>query len=119
MALKKEFVCPGGKTGNYCKIIGNHSNTLYQATVARVAIYENQEAREKDEAGYLKVIPVNIPGPDHTRETAYKEIKDYEVKTSTIARGIAVGDELEYADEVTLGRSILNRIPFENNLKNI
>ena len=49
----------------------------------------------------------------------FKRIKDYEVKTSTIARGIAVGDELEYADEVTLGRSILNRIPFENTLKNI
>ena len=35
----------------------------------------------------------------------------------TIARGIAVGDELEYADEVTLGRSILNRVPFENAIK--
>jgi len=35
------------------------------------------------------------------------------IKTSTIARGIAVGDELQYADEVTLGRSIVNRIPFE------
>ena len=40
-----------------------------------------------------------------------------EIKTSTIARGISVGDELEYADEVTLGRSILNRIPFESSLK--
>ena len=39
------------------------------------------------------------------------------INTSTIARGIAVGDELEYADEVTLGRSILNRIPFEGSLK--
>jgi recombination protein RecR len=38
--------------------------------------------------------------------------------TSTIARGIAVGDELEYADEVTLGRSILQRIPFESTFKN-
>ena len=37
--------------------------------------------------------------------------------SSTIARGISVGDELEYADEVTLGRSILQRIPFENALK--
>ena len=47
-----------------------------------------------------------------------KQIKDFPLKTSTIARGIAVGDELEYADEVTLGRSILHRIPFENSLKN-
>jgi recombination protein RecR len=39
------------------------------------------------------------------------------IKTSTIARGISVGDELEYADEVTLGRSITNRVPFENSTK--
>lgn len=56
---------------------------------------------------------------DTTNFYIFKQIKDFDVKTSTIARGIAVGDELEYADEVTLGRSILNRIPFENTLKNI
>ncbi|MGV3697450.1 recombination mediator RecR [Flavobacterium sp.] len=56
---------------------------------------------------------------DTTNFYIFRQIKDCEVKTSTIARGIAVGDELEYADEVTLGRSILNRIPFENTLKNI
>jgi len=55
---------------------------------------------------------------DTTNFYIYKQIKDYAVKTSTIARGISVGDELEYADEVTLGRSILHRIPFENSLKN-
>lgn len=56
---------------------------------------------------------------DTTNFYIFKQIKDCEVKISTIARGIAVGDELEYADEVTLGRSILNRIPFENSLKNM
>jgi len=56
---------------------------------------------------------------DTTNFYIFKQIKDFSVKTSTIARGIAVGDELEYADEVTLGRSILNRVPFENTLKNI
>lgn len=54
---------------------------------------------------------------DTTNFYIFKQIKDYNIKTSTIARGIAVGDELEYADEVTLGRSILQRIPFENTLK--
>ena len=54
---------------------------------------------------------------DTTNFYIYKQLQGLEVKTSTIARGIAVGDELEYADEVTLGRSILNRIPFENSLK--
>ena len=55
---------------------------------------------------------------DTTNFYLFKQIKDFNVKTSTIARGIAVGDELEYADEVTLGRSILQRVPFENSLKN-
>ncbi|MQP52093.1 MULTISPECIES: recombination mediator RecR [unclassified Flavobacterium] len=54
---------------------------------------------------------------DTTNFYIYKQIKDFALKTSTIARGIAVGDELEYADEVTLGRSLLNRIPFEISIK--
>jgi len=54
---------------------------------------------------------------DTTNFYIYKQIKEYSVNTSTIARGIAVGDELEYADEVTLGRSLLNRIPFETAIK--
>ncbi len=51
---------------------------------------------------------------DTTNFYIFKQIEPFGVKTSTIARGIAVGDELEYADEVTLGRSILARIPFDN-----
>ncbi len=54
---------------------------------------------------------------DTTNFYIFKQIQDYEVVTSTIARGISVGDELEYADEITLGRSIVNRIPFETSLK--
>jgi recombination protein RecR len=56
---------------------------------------------------------------DTTNFYLYKQLKNFEIKTSTIARGIAVGDELEYADEVTLGRSIVQRVPFENSMKNI
>lgn len=55
---------------------------------------------------------------DTTNFYIYKQVEHYNIQTSTIARGISVGDELEYADEVTLGRSILHRIPFENSLKN-
>ena len=55
---------------------------------------------------------------DTTNFYIYKQIADTAVIMSTIARGIAVGDELEYADEVTLGRSILHRIPFEKSFKN-
>ena len=47
----------------------------------------------------------------------FRKIAPYNIKLSAIARGIAVGDELEYADEVTLGRSITNRIPFDSLLK--
>lgn len=54
---------------------------------------------------------------DTTNFYIFKQIETYNIITSTIARGIAVGDELEYADEVTLGRSIVNRIPFEQSLK--
>ena len=41
----------------------------------------------------------------------------YNVVTSTIARGVAAGNELEYTDEITLGRSIIDRVPFEASLK--
>lgn len=54
---------------------------------------------------------------DTTNFYIFKQIQDCDIVISTIARGISVGDELEYADEITLGRSILNRIPFETNLK--
>lgn len=47
----------------------------------------------------------------------FRKIAPYNIKLSAIARGIAVGDELEYADEITLGRSITNRVPFDSLLK--
>ena len=54
---------------------------------------------------------------DTTNFYIFKQIEGTQVTTTTIARGISVGDELEYADEITLGRSILHRIPFETSLK--
>ena len=54
---------------------------------------------------------------DTTNFYIFKQLEKFDIKLSTIARGIAVGDEIEYADEITLGRSILNRIPYENSLK--
>lgn len=54
---------------------------------------------------------------DTTNFYIYKQIVNADIITSTIARGISVGDELEYADEVTLGRSIVFRVPFEHALK--
>jgi len=53
---------------------------------------------------------------DTTNFYIYKAISPYDIKISAIARGISVGDELEYADEVTLGRSISRRIPYESSI---
>ena len=55
---------------------------------------------------------------DTTNFYIYKLIKQYNIITSTIARGISIGDDLEYTDEITLARSITNRIPFETSIKN-
>ena len=50
---------------------------------------------------------------DTTNFYIYRKLAKFGVKLSVIARGISVGDELEYTDEVTLGRSIVNRVPFD------
>ena len=49
---------------------------------------------------------------DTTAYYLYKKFKEFPVTFSTIARGISVGDELEYADEISLGRSNVNRLPY-------
>ncbi|MBS3769565.1 MAG: recombination mediator RecR [Bacteroidales bacterium] len=53
---------------------------------------------------------------DTTNFFLYKRFRDYPVKITTIARGISVGNDLEFADELTLGKSIVNRTLFENTL---
>lgn len=63
----------------------------------------------------ILALPTTIEG-DTTNFYIFKQLNDKQVSISTIARGISVGDELEYADEITLGRSILNRLPYENTL---
>lgn len=54
---------------------------------------------------------------DTTNFYLYRKLNGFPVRVSTLARGVAVGDELEYADEITLGRSILHRTPFEQTLQ--
>ncbi|HHV84910.1 MAG TPA: recombination protein RecR [Petrimonas sp.] len=54
---------------------------------------------------------------DTTNFYIFRKLQPYDVKVSIIARGVSVGDEIEYADEVTLGRSILNRTPFDESYK--
>lgn len=52
---------------------------------------------------------------DTTNFFIYRKLKDEPVKISVLARGVSVGDELQYTDEVTLGRSIINRTPYNGN----
>jgi recombination protein RecR len=76
---------------------------------------------EKVKSGVVKELIFALSSTmegDTTNFYIFRQIEEYQITTTTIARGISVGDELEYADEVTLGRSILNRIPFEASLKN-
>jgi recombination protein RecR len=53
---------------------------------------------------------------DTTLFYLYKRLKDFQIPITTIARGIAFGGELEYADEITLGRSIVTRVPYQGSL---
>lgn len=61
----------------------------------------------------ILALPTTIEG-DTTNFYLYKKLKEFGVKITAIARGISIGDELEHTDEVTLGRSILNRAPYES-----
>ena len=74
---------------------------------------------EKVKKGEIKEIIFALSATmeaDTTNFYIYKMLSPYKIITSAIARGIPVGDELEYADEATLGRSILKRIPYENSI---
>ena len=72
---------------------------------------------ERVEEGTVKEVILALASTmegDTTNFYISRKLKNTGVKLSIIARGISVGDELEYTDEVTLGRSILNRTPFES-----
>jgi recombination protein RecR len=69
---------------------------------------EGGEVRE-----VILALPTTIEG-DTTNFYLYRRLIAYGITVSAIARGISIGDELEHTDEVTLGRSILNRTPYES-----
>jgi len=68
--------------------------------------------REGEVKEVLLALPTTIEG-DTTNFYLYRKLKDFSLKVTTLARGVSIGDELEFTDEVTLGRSILNRTPYE------
>jgi recombination protein RecR len=53
---------------------------------------------------------------DTTNFYIFKKLKQYPISVSTLARGVAFGDELEYTDEITLGRALINRVRFDSTL---
>ena len=71
---------------------------------------------QRVEEGHVKEVILALSSTmegDTTNFFIYRKLAATNVRLTVIARGISVGDELEYTDEVTLGRSIVNRIPFE------
>ena len=70
-----------------------------------------QRTQSEDIKEIILALPATIEG-DTTNFYIFRQLHDFQGKISVISKGIAVGDALEYVDEVTLGRSIQNRIPF-------
>jgi len=75
------------------------------------SLLERIEKGETDEV--IFALSTTMEG-DSTNFYIFKKIKGRHVKITTLARGVSIGDEIEYTDEVTLGRSIVNRMLFEN-----
>ncbi|MCY4778947.1 recombination mediator RecR [Sphingobacterium sp. UT-1RO-CII-1] len=71
--------------------------------------------RENDIKEVILALSATMEG-DTTIFYLYRKLKEFQIEISTIARGIAFGGELEYVDEITLGRSIATRIPYERNI---
>ncbi len=81
------------------------SDLNVETLVAKAAVGEIKEV--------IMALSTTMEG-DTTNFYIYKRLKEFNLTISTIARGISIGDELEYADEITLGRSIVNRTLYEN-----
>lgn len=74
---------------------------------------------DKTESGDVKEVIMALPSTTEGDTTAFyifRKIQKNVPVISAISRGIAIGDDLEYADEVTLGKSIKNRVPFDRTI---
>lgn len=75
------------------------------------------ELEERVKSGKVKEVILALSATmegDTTNFYIYRKLQPYGIKVSIIARGVSVGDEIEYADEITLGRSIMNRTLFDD-----
>lgn len=74
-----------------------------------------ERAGNPDVMEIILALPTTMEG-DTTNFYIFRKLKDKPVRVTTLARGVAVGDDLEYTDEITLGRSLVNRVLYENSL---
>jgi recombination protein RecR len=74
-----------------------------------------ERLKQDDASEVILALSTTMEG-ETTSFYLYKKLKEFDLQISTIARGVAFGDDLEYTDEITLGKSILNRTPFENTI---
>lgn len=74
---------------------------------------------EKTQSGVVNEIIFALPSTmegDTTNFYLYKKLAPFDIKVTTLSRGLAVGSELQYADEITLGKSIIQRLPYESSM---
>ena len=99
-------------TGVY-HVLGGVISPMDGIGINQLKIQELFDRVEKEQVKELILaLPATVEG-DTTNFYIYKNVKDKVEQVTTIARGIGVGEELEYADEVTLGRSLLARTDFD------
>jgi len=75
-----------------------------------------QRAQNGNVSEIILALSTTMEG-DTTNFYIYRKLSSFNIKISVIARGVSIGDEIEYADEITLGRSILNRTNFNDSFK--
>lgn len=105
-------------TGTYngaYHVLGGHISPMEGVGPGDLNIDKLIERVQKECDEVILALSTTMEG-DTTNFYLYKKLKDFDVKITTIARGVAIGDALEYTDEVTLGRSIANRTSFESSL---
>lgn len=73
----------------------------------------DKKIRNNEVKEIIFALPTTMEG-DTTNFYIYRKYKEADIKITTLARGVSIGDDLEYADEITLGRSIVNRTLFDS-----
>jgi len=74
-----------------------------------------ERSQNEDIVEIILALPTTMEG-DTTNFYIFRKLKEKPVKVTTLARGVAVGDDLEYTDEITLGRSLTNRVLYESSV---